>query len=246
MPAPGATAYQHYRSTTAGHIPAAANMAIAEFAINLVDRAVFTYDGTAVFQIIGTLGAQNANAVAVTGGTINGTVIGGTTPSSASFTSLNATGNLTVTGTSNATGGAYDAGTRVWSQATLVNVSQLANNSGYLTAATGVSSVNGQHGAATVGSVTAVAAGNGLNGGTITSSGTINLNIGANLIGTITAFEYSGAAGGAASAGGNYNSGLNALPNGFGGAGGVWQCVSGVLGAGPTFGYPVQIFQRVS
>lgn len=41
---------------------------------------------------LGTMSSQNANAVAVTGGTINGTTIGATTPSSGAFTSLNASG----------------------------------------------------------------------------------------------------------------------------------------------------------
>jgi len=40
---------------------------------------------------LGTMSSQNANAVAVTGGTINGTSIGATTPSSGAFTTLNAT-----------------------------------------------------------------------------------------------------------------------------------------------------------
>ena len=37
---------------------------------------------------LGTMSTQNANAVAVTGGTINGTAIGGTTPSTGAFTSV--------------------------------------------------------------------------------------------------------------------------------------------------------------
>jgi hypothetical protein len=42
---------------------------------------------------LGTMATQNANAVAITGGNINGTTIGGTTPAAATFTALTATGN---------------------------------------------------------------------------------------------------------------------------------------------------------
>lgn len=45
---------------------------------------------------LGTMSIQNANAVAITGGTINGATIGATTPSSGAFTSLSATGNVTI------------------------------------------------------------------------------------------------------------------------------------------------------
>ena len=52
---------------------------------------------------LGTIVTQNANAVAITGGTINQTIIGGTTPAAATIT------NLTVTGTANI--GTISAGT---------------------------------------------------------------------------------------------------------------------------------------
>jgi hypothetical protein len=45
---------------------------------------------------LGTMSSQNANAVAITGGTINGTTIGATTPSSGAFTSLNASSVTTL------------------------------------------------------------------------------------------------------------------------------------------------------
>jgi hypothetical protein len=54
----------------------------------------------------GTLAAQNANAIAVTGGSINGTIVGGTTPAAGTFTTLVA-GSLTSTGS---TGYAYANG----------------------------------------------------------------------------------------------------------------------------------------
>jgi len=45
---------------------------------------------------LGTMATQNANAVAITGGNINGTTIGGTTPAAATFTALTATGSTNL------------------------------------------------------------------------------------------------------------------------------------------------------
>jgi len=45
---------------------------------------------------LGTMATQNANAVAITGGTLNGTIIGGSTPAAATFTALTATGNANL------------------------------------------------------------------------------------------------------------------------------------------------------
>lgn len=45
--------------------------------------------GTGATTNVGTIATQNANAVALTGGTIDNTVIGGTTPAAASVTSMN-------------------------------------------------------------------------------------------------------------------------------------------------------------
>jgi hypothetical protein len=47
---------------------------------------------------LGTIATQNANAVAVTGGTIDNTVIGGTTPAAGTFTTLTATGQTSLGG----------------------------------------------------------------------------------------------------------------------------------------------------
>jgi len=43
---------------------------------------------------LGTMSTQNANSVTITGGTVNGTVIGGTTPAAGSFTTVTATGGI--------------------------------------------------------------------------------------------------------------------------------------------------------
>jgi hypothetical protein len=45
---------------------------------------------------LGTMSSQNANAVAITGGSINGTSVGGTTAAAGAFTTLSATGVTTV------------------------------------------------------------------------------------------------------------------------------------------------------
>ena len=60
---------------------------------------------------LGTMATQNANAVAITGGTIDGTPIGGTTAAAGSFTTLSASGNLVGTGTNQITDFVIDAGT---------------------------------------------------------------------------------------------------------------------------------------
>lgn len=48
---------------------------------------------------LGTMSLQNASNVAITGGYIQGTTIGASSPSTGAFTSLSATGNATITGT---------------------------------------------------------------------------------------------------------------------------------------------------
>lgn len=58
-------------------------------AINEIDAAV---DG------LGTMASQDADAVAITGGTIDGTVIGGTTAANGTFADVVINGNLTVSG----------------------------------------------------------------------------------------------------------------------------------------------------
>lgn len=56
----------------------------------------FTVGTTAIvftiFGILGTMATQNANAVAITGGAINGTIIGGSIPAAATFTNITGTG----------------------------------------------------------------------------------------------------------------------------------------------------------
>jgi len=47
---------------------------------------------------LGTMASQNANAVAITGGTIDGTAIGQTTRAAGNFTDIDTTGNVTIGG----------------------------------------------------------------------------------------------------------------------------------------------------
>jgi hypothetical protein len=56
----------------------------------------------ATIATYGTMALQNANAVAITGGTINGTVIGGATPAAGTFTTLTATGQTSLGGAAGA------------------------------------------------------------------------------------------------------------------------------------------------
>ncbi len=59
------------------------------------------------FGIFGTMASQNANAVAITGGNINGTIIGGSSPAAATFTTLNIANGAIVTGGSITFSGAF-------------------------------------------------------------------------------------------------------------------------------------------
>jgi hypothetical protein len=53
---------------------------------------------TGIDGTLGTMAQQDANAVAITGGTINGTTIGSTTPAAGTFTTLTATGQTSLGG----------------------------------------------------------------------------------------------------------------------------------------------------
>lgn len=73
MSAPGATPIILYHSTTAAAIPLAANLATGELGVNVTDKIIYTKNGAgAVIALVGSLASQNANAVAITGGTITG------------------------------------------------------------------------------------------------------------------------------------------------------------------------------
>jgi hypothetical protein len=73
---------------------------------------------------LGTIATQASSNVSITGGAINGTTVGATTPSTGSFTSLTDSGNLTFTGTGNRITGDFSNATlasRVAFQTSTVN-----------------------------------------------------------------------------------------------------------------------------
>ena len=127
-------------SSTASAVPAAGDLVKGELAVNVTDKKVYTKDNSAtVVKLVGSLGNQEANAVVITGGTINGTTIGATTPSTGAFTTASAssgfTGNLTGNVTGNVSGTA----------ANVTGVVAIANGGTGLSAlGTGVQSALGQ------------------------------------------------------------------------------------------------------
>lgn len=85
-------------SSTASSVPAAGSLVQGELAVNVTDKKLYTKDNSgAVVKVVGSLGNQEANSVVVTGGTINGTTIGGTTPAAGTFTSLTANTSAALT-----------------------------------------------------------------------------------------------------------------------------------------------------
>ena len=84
-------------SSTASAVPAAGDLTKGELAVNVTDKKLYTKDNSAaIVKIVGSLGNQEANAVAITGGTINNTSVGATTPATGSFTTLNVSGVATL------------------------------------------------------------------------------------------------------------------------------------------------------
>jgi hypothetical protein len=95
---------------------------------------------------LGTMSTQNANSVAVTGGSVNGTTVGASTASSGAFTTLSASGNVTL---------AALTATRVPYASTgglLVDSANLTFNGTTLTSAGFAGPINGTVGATTANS----------------------------------------------------------------------------------------------
>lgn len=142
---------------------------------------------------LGTMSTQNASSVAITGGTINSTAIGGTTPSSGAFTTLSASGNTslaTVTaGTWNGSAISVSYGGTGLTAAPTNGQLLIGNGTGYtlagLTAGTAIGVSNGS-GTITINNtgVTSAVAGTGISVSgstgavTITNSGVTSLAAG--------------------------------------------------------------------
>ena len=134
-------------SSTASAVPLAGDLVKGELAVNVTDKKLYTKDNSAtVVKVVGSLGNQEANAVAITGGTvagvaqtggtINNTPVGATTASTVRGTTVTATtgfvGDLTGSVTGNTTG--------VHTGAVTGNVT--GNLTGNVTAASGTSTFN--------------------------------------------------------------------------------------------------------
>jgi len=91
-----------YSSTTASNAPSAANLTNSssgsELAINVTDGKLYYKDNTNAVQVIASKSAAAGtfSSVTITGGTINGTAIGGSTPAAGAFTTLSSSGLATL------------------------------------------------------------------------------------------------------------------------------------------------------
>jgi hypothetical protein len=81
------------RSTTAAAVPNAAQLAIGELAVNVADARLFTKKSNGSVVNVG----QDFASVLITGGSINGTPIGATTPSTGKFSTVQATATTAAT-----------------------------------------------------------------------------------------------------------------------------------------------------
>ena len=102
MPAPGFTPIFIYHSNTAAAVPSTGNLTTGELAVNVTDKKIYTKSaGGSLVTLTDTMASQAANAVAINGGTINNTVIGGVTPAAGTFSTATINGgtiNNTVIG----------------------------------------------------------------------------------------------------------------------------------------------------
>ena len=86
-------------SSTASAVPVAGDLTKGELAVNVTDKKLYTKDnGGSVVKLVGSLGNQEASAVAVTGGAIDGTTVGSTTAAAGAFTTLAASSSVTLSG----------------------------------------------------------------------------------------------------------------------------------------------------
>lgn len=134
-------------SSTTSAVPASGDLVAGELAVNITDKKLFTKNASGtVVKVVGSLGNQEANAVAISGGTvagvaqtngtINGTVIGASTAAAITGTLITATTGFSGTLTGDVTGNT--TGTHVGG----VTGNVTGNLTGNVTASTGTSSFN--------------------------------------------------------------------------------------------------------
>jgi hypothetical protein len=88
-------------NSTPGQVPS--SLDVGEIAMNTGDGNVFIGTGSGVVKIVGTAARFPANSVTFTGGTVNGTAIGTTTPSSIAVSNLQLNSGQTVSSVSTST-----------------------------------------------------------------------------------------------------------------------------------------------
>jgi len=123
-----------YSSTTASNAPSAANLTNSssgsELAINVTDGKLYYKDNTNAVQVIASKSAAAGtfSSVTITGGTINGTAIGGSTPAAGAFTTLSSTGLATLSSLSvgSLTGYLYGNGAGAATASTTIPTSALS------------------------------------------------------------------------------------------------------------------------
>lgn len=101
---------------------AASSSALGKLAVGTEGYVLAVYNNIPTWRSassvlsLGTMATQNANAVAITGGSINGTSIGSTSAASGKFTSLTSTDNVDLSGFISVTAGnaAYLRYPRIW------------------------------------------------------------------------------------------------------------------------------------
>jgi hypothetical protein len=88
MAASGATPIILYHSTTGAAVPSNTNLSPGELAVNIADMKLYCENDSGVVTLLSSADAAAGNftTVDINGGTIDGTVIGGSTAAAGSFT----------------------------------------------------------------------------------------------------------------------------------------------------------------
>ena len=82
-------------SSTASAVPTASDLVQGELAVNVADKRLFTEDNGGSIVELGT----NPSTIDINAGTIDGAVVGGTTPAAITGSTVTSTGNIVVAGT---------------------------------------------------------------------------------------------------------------------------------------------------